>query len=123
MPVQTRANSKYSPKEVHVENDKIDKDESNPKKVKKSKKTVIPIIKEDILSINSGNENKLQQAEAFWLMKSEPETRMQNGQDMKFGIEDLKKMKNQTEHWDGVSSLQSFSDYFDILIKLFDKII
>lgn len=34
---------------------------------------------------------------AYWLMKSEPET---------FGIEDLAKQPNQTEHWDGVRNYQ-----------------
>lgn len=34
----------------------------------------------------------------YWLMKSEPDT---------FGIEDLKKRPNQTEHWDGVRNYQA----------------
>ena len=34
----------------------------------------------------------------YWLMKSEPET---------FGIDDLKKRPNQTEHWDGVRNYQA----------------
>ena len=34
----------------------------------------------------------------YWLMKSEPET---------FGIDDLKKMPGQTEHWDGVRNYQA----------------
>ena len=39
----------------------------------------------------------------------------------KVRLKDLKKIKNQTEHWDGVNSLQNFSDYFDILIEIFEK--
>lgn len=38
----------------------------------------------------------------FFLIKSEPESRFENGVDMKFSIDDLAKCKNQTEHWDGV---------------------
>ena len=34
----------------------------------------------------------------FWLMKSEPDV---------FGIDDLKKMPKQTEHWDGVRNYQA----------------
>lgn len=37
-----------------------------------------------------------------WLMKSEPESRMEKGVDVKFGLEDLKKEPNQTAYWDGV---------------------
>ena len=34
----------------------------------------------------------------YWLMKSEPDV---------FGIDHLKKMKNKTEHWDGVRNYQA----------------
>ena len=37
-----------------------------------------------------------------WLMKSEPETRMENGVDMKFGIDDLIECPDSTSCWDGV---------------------
>ncbi|CAG08904.1 unnamed protein product, partial [Tetraodon nigroviridis] len=42
-----------------------------------------------------------------WLMKSEPESRFENGVDVKFGIEDLKAMPDQTSCWDGVRSFQA----------------
>ncbi|XP_022624931.1 thymocyte nuclear protein 1 isoform X1 [Seriola dumerili] len=42
-----------------------------------------------------------------WLMKSEPESRFENGVDMKFGIEDLKALPNQTDCWDGVRNYQA----------------
>ncbi|KAE8295139.1 Thymocyte nuclear protein 1 [Larimichthys crocea] len=42
-----------------------------------------------------------------WLMKSEPESRFENGVDMKFGIKDLKAMPNQTSCWDGVRNYQA----------------
>ena len=42
-----------------------------------------------------------------WLMKSEPESRLENGIDVKFGLEDLKKEPNQTACWDGVRNYQA----------------
>ncbi|XP_073513432.1 thymocyte nuclear protein 1 isoform X2 [Phyllobates terribilis] len=42
-----------------------------------------------------------------WLMKSEPESRMEKGMDMKFGIEDLKAQPKQTASWDGVRNYQA----------------
>ncbi|XP_063401429.1 thymocyte nuclear protein 1-like isoform X1 [Mytilus trossulus] len=44
---------------------------------------------------------------SHWIMKSEPESRFENGVDLKFGIEDLKKCKNQTDCWDGVRNYQA----------------
>ncbi|CAH2320497.1 thymocyte nuclear 1 isoform X1 [Pelobates cultripes] len=44
---------------------------------------------------------------AHWLLKSEPESRMDKGIDMKFGIEDLKSQPNQTACWDGVRNYQA----------------
>lgn len=38
----------------------------------------------------------------YWLLKSEPESRVVKGVDMKFGIDDLANCKDQTEPWDGV---------------------
>lgn len=43
----------------------------------------------------------------YWLMKSEPESRFENGIDVKFGIEDLKTEPNQTACWDGVRNYQA----------------
>ncbi|XP_070199710.1 thymocyte nuclear protein 1-like isoform X2 [Littorina saxatilis] len=40
-------------------------------------------------------------------MKSEPESRIENGIDMKFGFDDLKSCPDQTEHWDGVRNYQA----------------
>merc|ERR1712020_329568 len=44
---------------------------------------------------------------AFWLMKSEPESRLEKGVDVKFGIEDLKLEPDQTACWDGVRNYQA----------------
>lgn len=45
--------------------------------------------------------------ERFWLMKSEPESRIENGHEMKFGVDDLKSCKDQTTHWDGVRNFEA----------------
>ncbi|CAL8362585.1 unnamed protein product [Merluccius merluccius] len=44
---------------------------------------------------------------SHWLMKSEPESRVENGIDVKFGIEDLKALPNQSGCWDGVRNYQA----------------
>eukprot|EP00172_Hildenbrandia_rubra_P001906 Plantae.Rhodophyta-Hildenbrandia_rubra.ctg25351.p1 GENE.Plantae.Rhodophyta-Hildenbrandia_rubra.ctg25351~~Plantae.Rhodophyta-Hildenbrandia_rubra.ctg25351.p1 ORF type:complete len:213 (+),score=50.22 Plantae.Rhodophyta-Hildenbrandia_rubra.ctg25351:125-763(+) len=38
----------------------------------------------------------------YYLMKSEPDSRIHKGIDMKFSIDDLAALENQTDHWDGV---------------------
>lgn len=42
---------------------------------------------------------------SFWLMKAEPETRLVNGHDVKFSIDDLKEMN--VSCWDGVRNYQA----------------
>lgn len=42
----------------------------------------------------------------YWLMKAEPETRIENGVDVKFSIDDLK-AKTEPEGWDGMFSYAS----------------
>ncbi|WAR03497.1 THYN1-like protein [Mya arenaria] len=44
---------------------------------------------------------------SHWLMKSEPESRFENGIDVKFGVEDLKECPDQTACWDGVRNYQA----------------
>lgn len=43
----------------------------------------------------------------YWLMKAEPESRIENGIDVKFGIDDLMKEPDQTACWDGVRNYQA----------------
>ncbi|XP_040486945.1 thymocyte nuclear protein 1 isoform X2 [Ursus maritimus] len=43
----------------------------------------------------------------YWLMKSEPESRLEKGVDVKFSIEDLKAQPKQTACWDGVRNYQA----------------
>jgi hypothetical protein len=40
----------------------------------------------------------------YWLMKAEPESRLENGVDVKFSIDDLK-AKTEPEPWDGTLTL------------------
>lgn len=44
---------------------------------------------------------------SYWLMKSEPESRLEKGVDVKFSIEDLKAQPEQTACWDGVRNYQA----------------
>lgn len=56
-------------------------------------------------STNQGakaTKNQEDESYTHWLMKSEPESRFENGVDVKFGLEDLKKEPDQTACWDGV---------------------
>lgn len=66
-----------------------------PKKESKPKRQEDP--KENV----SHNELKANSKEqSYWLMKAEPETRMEKGKDMKFSIDDLKACK-EPAGWDG----------------------
>ncbi|XP_046857886.1 thymocyte nuclear protein 1-like [Xenia sp. Carnegie-2017] len=56
---------------------------------------------------NNQNETEAKKKFTKWLMKSEPESRIEKGVDVKFGIEDLKSSPNQTTHWDGVRNYQA----------------
>jgi len=44
---------------------------------------------------------------SHWLFKSEPETRLENGVDVKFGFDDLKNEPDRTACWDGVRNYQA----------------
>jgi hypothetical protein len=54
----------------------------------------------------SSAQNEVNIEKCFWLMKSEPESRIENGHEMKFGLDDLKSSKDQTTHWDGVNDMK-----------------
>ncbi|XP_020608810.1 thymocyte nuclear protein 1-like [Orbicella faveolata] len=79
------------------------------RKVESSKPT-----KETKQENQSANRSKTQKQDAKqavqytrWLMKSEPESRIEKGVDVKFGIEDLKNEPDQTTCWDGVRNYQA----------------
>ncbi|XP_021152537.1 thymocyte nuclear protein 1 isoform X2 [Columba livia] len=56
-------------------------------------------------SDSGGEESKI--TYCHWLLKSEPESRLEKGVDVKFSIDDLKAQPNQTTHWDGVRNYQA----------------
>lgn len=47
------------------------------------------------------NEADGEESPAYWLMKAEPESRLEKGKDVKFSIDDLKAAK-EPEAWDGM---------------------
>lgn len=47
----------------------------------------------------------------YWLMKAEPESRIENGVDVKFSIDDLA-AKKEPEPWDGMFLILSCATYF-----------
>ncbi|KAG6034433.1 hypothetical protein E4U40_003907 [Claviceps sp. LM458 group G5] len=63
--------------------------------------------KETTRSVDAGNiptinpEAPRHEGEWYWLMKAEPETRLENGIDVRFSIDDLK-AKKEPEGWDGI---------------------
>ncbi|KAL9570128.1 hypothetical protein ACKAV7_005636 [Fusarium commune] len=46
----------------------------------------------------------------YWLMKAEPETRIENGVDVKFSIDDLK-AKTEPEGWDGIRASEQHEEH------------
>ena len=58
----------------------------------------------------------------YWLMKAEPESRMVKGKDVKFSIEELKALSNQTSPWDGVVRSNLFRLSFALLMPCFREI-
>uniref|UniRef100_H0Y1B5 Thymocyte nuclear protein 1 n=1 Tax=Otolemur garnettii TaxID=30611 RepID=H0Y1B5_OTOGA len=53
----------------------------------------------------SASKNCVKSLSSYWVMKSEPESRLEKGVDAKFGIEDLKAQPKQTTCWDGVGNV------------------
>ncbi|NXY05727.1 THYN1 protein, partial [Pteruthius melanotis] len=54
---------------------------------------------------SSGEESKI--TYCHWLLKSEPESRLEKGVDVKFSVDDLKAEPNQTTCWEGVRNYQA----------------
>lgn len=67
--------------------------------------------KRKIEEVNSLDEAK-GDAPSFWLFKSEPESRIVDGVDVKFGIDDLMGEPDLTACWDGVRNYQVFDMTF-----------
>lgn len=56
--------------------------------------------------MNAGAEEEAEasgsdESPAYWLMKAEPQSRVEKGKDVKFSIDDLKEAK-EPEGWDGI---------------------
>ncbi|KAK2504376.1 hypothetical protein MC885_010392 [Smutsia gigantea] len=55
----------------------------------------------------SASKNCGKNLRSYWLMKSEPESRLEKGVDVKFSIEDLKAQPKQTACWDARNFLRA----------------
>ncbi|CAH3043218.1 unnamed protein product [Porites lobata] len=63
--------------------------------------------KQENQSTSKAKASKQQVQYTRWLIKSEPESRIEKGVDVKFGIDDLQKEPDQTTGWDGVRNYQA----------------
>lgn len=70
----------------------------NQKKLKTTSKTASTV---------KAASKQQQQKRQYFLIKSEPESRIQNGQEMKFSIDDLINEPESTTHWDGVRNYEA----------------
>ncbi|KAI0241454.1 hypothetical protein L0F63_005670 [Massospora cicadina] len=68
---------------------------------------------EDVPEINGGQ---------YWLMKAEPESRLVNGVDVKFSIDDLEAQPRQTSAWDGVRNYEA-RNFMRDRMRLGDKVL
>ncbi|XP_026081996.1 thymocyte nuclear protein 1 [Carassius auratus] len=73
--------------------------------LKTGKRNRAAAVKRDVEK--NKNDDACKSSYSHWLMKSEPESRIENGVDVKFGIEDLKALPSQTGCWDGVRNYQA----------------
>ncbi|XP_030007885.1 thymocyte nuclear protein 1 [Sphaeramia orbicularis] len=90
---------------------KSDKDERESVSTVKAADKTAGHKRKAVSSVETGNNGTSESSGApqycHWLMKSEPESRFENGIDVKFGIEDLKALPDQTDCWDGVRNYQA----------------
>ncbi|XP_051963389.1 thymocyte nuclear protein 1 [Xyrauchen texanus] len=105
-PKKTTRSSAKSNKQTDVDAQQIvneDSDDAAPYQPGKRKRPTAVKTK-----VEKNDKDKTCKASyCHWLMKSEPESRIENGVDMKFGIEDLIALPNQTGCWDGVRNYQA----------------
>eukprot|EP00088_Acartia_fossae_P030429 TRINITY_DN3140_c0_g1_i1.p1 TRINITY_DN3140_c0_g1~~TRINITY_DN3140_c0_g1_i1.p1 ORF type:complete len:220 (-),score=28.15 TRINITY_DN3140_c0_g1_i1:234-893(-) len=83
--------------------DTTNKDDLKPKANKKTKNGPAP--KKE--SSGTGKGASTVANDGYWLIKSEPESRIEKGIDMKFSFDDLKAEKDSTACWDGVRNYQA----------------
>jgi hypothetical protein len=75
---------------------------------KRSRKSSGSLSVPDIKTKSENGSNQIKsEGTQFFLMKSEPETRMEGGMDMRFSIDDLAACKDSTSFWDGVRNYQA----------------
>ena len=93
--LDTKLSEKDSNEKSRGKKRKVDEEIGNTDEVKKGKKSAKPTVKTP--------DDKF----THWLIKSEPETRIEKGVDMRFSFEDLKEEENSTACWDGVRNYQA----------------
>ncbi|KAK1251274.1 hypothetical protein MKX07_005829 [Trichoderma sp. CBMAI-0711] len=104
-------------KKEEEDDDDTDRKEINPSNTKGQKEdnnSGSRAVSEDpdVDSIPTINPNAPRhQGEWYWLMKAEPETRLENGIDVSFSIDDLR-AKDKPEGWDG-SARRPGTPYYD----------
>ena len=111
--------SKPAPKASEAKKRKAGSPEAKPASVGKSKAKAASVAKSKTKSASvakseakpaSVAKSKAGAADKVlftrWLMKSEPDSRLENGVDVKFGVDDLEASPNQTAPWDGVRNYQ-----------------
>ena len=97
--------SKPAPKASEAKKRKAGSPEAKPASVGKSKAKAASVAKSEakpasVAKSKAGAADKV--LFTRWLMKSEPDSRLENGVDVKFGVDDLEASPNQTAPWDGV---------------------
>jgi len=86
-----------------------DKPKNKPESAKAKQKSTVPMAESqeevDGLTANESdwNEGHEDDGKQYWLMKAEPDSRLENGVDVKFSIDDLRNAK-EPEGWDGMAS-------------------
>jgi predicted RNA-binding protein with PUA-like domain len=95
--------SKRNTRKKRVAEESIEENEQ--KKTTLSAKVAKLNTEEKDVVVKSSDNNK--DGISYWLMKSEPESRIENGHEMKFSFEDLKANKDQTTWWDGVRNYEA----------------
>jgi predicted RNA-binding protein with PUA-like domain len=75
---------------------------------------------QDKAESKDGSEQGNSAGPRFWLMKAEPTSRIENGHDVKFSIDDLKRLGS--DCWDGVRNAEA-SKSMRVRMKLNDKVL
>ncbi|ANB15890.1 hypothetical protein AWJ20_3534 [Sugiyamaella lignohabitans] len=106
---RTRRRTRQQTKEEEDHEPKTKEVVKNDKSVKRAKKEQTPKTLSTASSTNAKAAPKAAGDEPdrprYWLLKAEPETRVVDGHDVKFSIDDLKDMK--VSPWDGVRNYEA----------------